>query len=124
MDFIDIDDLSKEIMEEFEDGIDKITAETMELAKEISSECRDALEKASPKDSGKYALGWVVKKSGQGYVVYNKANPSIEMPLEYGHITMKGKNAGQRVGKKAHIYKVADRYRNMFYNVCVRKIGR
>lgn len=124
MDYIDIDELAKEIVEELEDGIDEMTAEAMEIAKQTATECAEALKKASPKDSGNYSRGWVVRKSGQGYVVYNKNNPSIEMPLEHGHIALKGKNAGQRVGKKEHIYRIADRYRNMFYNQCVRKIGR
>lgn len=124
MDYIDIDELSKEIIEELEDGIDEISAETLKIAKETATECRDALEKASPKDSGQYSKGWVVKKSGNGYVVYNKNNPSIEMPLEHGHISVNGKNPGKRVGKKPHIYRVADRYRNMFFNICQKEIGR
>lgn len=124
MDYIDIDELAKEIAEELESGMDEITAETMEIAKSTAEECCEALKRESPKDTGDYARGWVVRKSGQGYVVYNKNKPSIEMPLEHGHIALKGKKAGQRVGKRAHIYRIADRYRNMFYNVCMSKVGR
>lgn len=121
---IDLNELADEIMEVITDGIDDITADCLELAKQTAEECRDALAKSSPSDSGDYAKGWTVKKSGNEYIVYNKNKPNIEMPLEHGHIAIKGKHAGQRVGKRPHIYRIADRYRNMFYNVCQRRVGK
>lgn len=122
-----LDHLADDIVQAFTSGIDDITAQAMDSAKNRANECRDNIRKDSPSDSNDYAKGWTVRKTKNGYMVYNKARANIEMPLEHGHVITRGKNKGQRTKAYPHIYDNADKARDAFVDDCtkiVKKGGR
>ena len=117
-----LDDLTSQIMNQLEGTVDSMTKQVLEIASEVADECAEELKTASPKDAGDYASGWKKKKTKDGYFVYNENNPRIEMVLENGHISTSAEHYGQRVGKRPHIYKIADECREKFYNRCQNEI--
>lgn len=114
-----LDSLTRDIVSTFENGIDEISQSVMVASKECATRCAENIRHDSPADSGDYRAGWVVRKRKNGYVVYNKNRPNLEMILEHGHIVARGKYKGKRVPGKKHIYDNADRAREDFYNMCV-----
>lgn len=73
-----------------------------------ANECRSALKKGSPKDSGRYAEGWKSKlTSGFGTTeatIYNATKPTLTHLLEFGHEKwLFGRDTGERVPAKPHI---------------------
>lgn len=118
------DSLADEIVQAYSRGMDDITAQAMEAAKKRAKECRDSIKRDSPSKSRNYSKGWRLKKVKDGYEVYNKNRPNIEMPLEHGHVFTKGKNKGKRAAAKPHIYKNADKARDDFINDCIKIAGK
>lgn len=114
-----LDSLTNDIVSFFEHGVDEITDSVMIASKECASRCVENIRADSPSDSGDYKRGWVARKVKNGYVVYNRNKPNLEMILENGHIIARGKYRGMRVEGKPHIYKNADNARDEFYNLCV-----
>ena len=96
-------------------GLDSLSESCLEAAKECASDCVENIRTDSPSDSGDYRKGWVMRKTKNGYVVYNKTRPL----LEHGHLITRGAAKGKRVPAKPHIYKNADDAREKFYNMCV-----
>ncbi|MGN0617745.1 MAG: hypothetical protein ACI4J7_01830 [Ruminiclostridium sp.] len=116
-----LDHLADDIVEACTSGIgmDSITESAFAAAKECASECLENIRADCPSDSGEYKKGWVMRKTKQGYVVYNKTRPNLEMLLEHGHLITKGAKKGQRVQAHPHIYDNADKAREKFYDMCV-----
>ena len=114
-----LDSLVEDIVSTCENGIDDITSSVMVASKECATRCAENIRADSPSDSGAYKSGWIVRKLKNGYVVYNRNKPNLEMILEHGHIITKGKYRGKRVEGIPHIYKNADAAREDFYNMCV-----
>lgn len=119
-----LDHLAEEIVQAYSKGVDNITAQVMEAAKQRANECKDNIKLASPSQSNKYASGWKVKKTKDGYEVYNKNKPNIEMPLEHGHVITRGEHKGERTKAKPHIYDNADKARADFINDCEKIAGK
>lgn len=85
MGIVGLDNLAQDIVEFYSEGIDAITASTFAAAKECAESCCEKIKAAAPRGSGKYRQGWVVRKTQNGYMVYNKTEPHLEMILENGH---------------------------------------
>lgn len=117
MGIVGLDTLVSDIMEACTIG--NITESAFAAAKECASDCVEAIKSDCPSDSGEYKKGWVMRKIKNGYVVYNKTKPNLEMILEHGHIIVKGESRGRRVKEHPHIYKNADKAREKFYDLCV-----
>ena len=100
-------------------GLDSLSESYLEAAKECASECLESITADSPSDSGEYKKGWVMRKTKNGYVVYNKTRPNLEMLLEHGHLITRGASKGKRVAAHPHIYANADKAREKFYDMCV-----
>ncbi len=119
MGIVGLDNLAQDIVEFYSEGIDSITASTFAAAKECAESCCEKIKAAAPRGSGKYRQGWVVRKTPNGYMVYNKTEPHLEMILENGHVITKGKRKGERIEGVPHIYDNANEAREKFYNMCV-----
>lgn len=115
-----LDHLAEDIIEAYSAGVDNITAQAMEAAKQRANECRDNIKQDSPSDSNEYASGWKVRKTKDGYEVYNQNKPNIEMPLEHGHVITRGAHKGERTKAKPHIYSNADKSRDDFLDDCLK----
>ncbi|MDE5740819.1 MAG: hypothetical protein K2H90_00050 [Oscillospiraceae bacterium] len=114
-----LDHLAQDIVEFYSAGIDSITESTFAAAKECAESCCEKIKAASPRGTGKYRQGWVVRKTSNGYMVYNKTEPHLEMILEHGHVISKGERKGERIEGVPHIYDNADEARDKFYSMCV-----
>lgn len=119
MGIVGLDTLTDDIVQFFQRGADDITANVMKASKLCATKCAENIRADSPSDSGDYKKGWVARKTQNGYVVYNRKKPNLEMILENGHIIARGEYRGKRVKGKPHIYKNADDAREEFYNLCV-----
>lgn len=116
---VSIDDLTQTIIQAYKTDIEDIHDSIMIAAKDCAAECLESIKEDSPSDTGGYKRGWVMRKTKQGYEIYNKTKPYLEMPLEYGHVIRRGPRKGQRVPAKPHIYKNSDKYQEQFYDKCV-----
>ena len=119
MGIIGLEDLTQDIVEACSAGMDSITESAFAAAKECAESCCEKIKADSPRDTGRYRIGWVVRKTKKGYMVYNKTEPQLEMVLENGHVITSGKNKGKRIEGKPHIYDNANNAREKFYNMCV-----
>lgn len=94
-----IDDLSKSILKELQ-RYSRIIEEDLEVTKkEVADDLLQEVKSKSPKSTGSYAKGWRIKKSGSGYLLYNKTDYQLTHLLEHGH----AKRGGGRVQGKQHI---------------------
>lgn len=118
-----LDHLAEDIVQFYKAGMDEITQQAMEAAKTRANECKEAIQRDSPKDSQEYAKGWKVRKIKNGYMVVNTTKPNVEMPLEHGHVITRGENKGKRTRAYPHIYDNADKAREAFLDDCT-KIAR
>lgn len=119
MGIVGLDHLAEDIVEFYSAGIDSITESAFAAAKECAESCCEKITAASPRGSGKYRKGWVVRKTKNGYMVYNNTEPYLEMILENGHVITKGERKGERIEGVPHIYDNADEAREKFYNKCI-----
>lgn len=94
-----------------------ISAYTEDVAVAIENEVditakdvRDEIEQTAPKNTGKYAKGFAIKKDNSNgksnRIIYNKAKPSIGHLLELGHIKKGGKG---RVKARPHMQPAYDK---------------
>lgn len=114
-----LDHLAEDIVQAYSKGMDEITESTLAAAKECAESCCENIKKSSPRGTGRYRIGWVVRKTKNGYMVYNKTEPYLEMILENGHVITKGERKGERVEGIPHIYDNVKDAREKFYNKCV-----
>lgn len=122
-DTISIDELASAIVKAYKTGIEEIHESVLVAADECATDCLESLKDDSPADTGDYKKGWVKRKSKNGYVIYNKNRAYLEMPLEHGHVIVRGKNKGKRVAAKPHIYKNSEKYTERFYDMCVKIVA-
>lgn len=120
---ISIDELSKAVVEAYKTGIEELHESVLIAADECATDCLESIRADSPVDSGDYQKGWVKRKTKNGSIILNKNKPYLEMPLEHGHVIARGKNKGQRVPPKPHIYKNRDKYMERFYDKCVQIVA-
>lgn len=120
---VDFDDLATAVYEAYRDSIEDIHNSVMVAAEECATDCLESIKEDSPSDTGEYKKGWVKRKSKNGYYIYNKTKPYLEMPLEHGHVITRGPKRGLRVPAKPHIYKNADKYQEKFYDKCVKIVA-
>lgn len=92
-------DLSSQLSEALKaytyDIKDKIEVAKKEEAQALVKD----LKSSSPKKTGDYRKGWRMKKSRDGYVVFNKTDYRKTHLLEHGHV----KAGGGRVPARVHI---------------------
>ena len=88
---------------------DDVREATRRLVKRAGNEARDKLKQTSPRDTGKYAEGWVAggytwTSLGAEITVYNAKKPGLAHLLENGH----AKRNGGRTPAKVHIKPVEE----------------
>lgn len=123
---ININQIADEINKIFAGYGDEIVQAVNEAAEEVAKACAQNLRQTSPKDSGKYAKSWKVKRqSGTGgkaqiWVVYNEKHYRLTHLLEYGH----AKKSGGRVRAIPHIAPAREEAEEMFVQKALEAIGR
>ena len=100
---IKIEDLSKEIMKGLNEYRDMASDTIKTAVKHAGSSTKKEIEKTAPKDSGKYAKSWKIKKTKETAnsleVVVHSSLYQLPHLLEFGH----AKRGGGRVAGRAHI---------------------
>lgn len=94
-----IDSLAAEISKALQTYTSEVTEGLEEAKTKVSKNAVKQLKSTSPKNTGKYAKGWRVKKVGTAQVIYNATRGSLTHLLEKGH----AKVNGGRVSGKPHI---------------------
>lgn len=95
-----------ELLDDYSEDVQKVTDEAI---KDVADECVKKLKDASPKgESGRYAKGWSVKKSGKARVVYNKTDYQLTHLLENGHVAANQYGRYGRVPGIKHIAPVEE----------------
>lgn len=113
-------DLAAEIayeLENFSNEVDEIVSEEIEtVGKEMAKE----LKEVSPKRTGGYAKGWLIKReSKHKIIVQNKKKPYLTHLLEHGH----AKRNGGRVRAIPHIKPTEIKYQEKLAENIKRRIG-
>lgn len=93
-----VNDIANQITRALRLYSDEVKEKVDEAAKEVSEAGIQKLESTSPKDTGKYAKSWRLKKVGTKWVTYNKLYRLTHL-LEKGH----AKVNGGRVPARVHI---------------------
>jgi hypothetical protein len=81
-----VNEIAESLTEEYADLQEKINVTAEETAKEL---CEN-LKSQSPKNKGKYAKGWAVKREGNTFIAHNKNRPTLTHLLENGHMNRNG----------------------------------
>lgn len=101
---IKIDQLADTVMKGLEDyaklAVDDLNADVQKAGKTV----KEQIETTAPKDTGKYAKSWTVKKTKETsdsivVVVHSKNRYQLTHLLEFGH----AKRGGGRVAARPHI---------------------
>lgn len=122
---IDVNLLSKEIMNALENYTDDISEEVEEVANKVGKDAVNELKKISPRGArGDYAKGWALKKDKRGRNLYtikvwNKTNYQLTHLLEFGHATRNGGSTRPQ----PHIRPTEEKYKKEFEKELKRKIG-
>ena len=105
---IKIEDLSKEIMKGLNEYRDMASDTIKTAVKHAGSSTKKEIEKTAPKDSGKYAKSWKIKKTKETAnsleVVVHSSLYQLPHLLEFGH----AKRIGGRTRAYPHIEKAKD----------------
>lgn len=93
-DFSQLADVLSEYAKATEVKVEKITDD-------VGSEATKKVSNLSPRDTGRYATGWKLTKSGgdTSIIIHNKNSPSLTHLLEFGH----AKRGGGRTKAINHI---------------------
>lgn len=84
-------DLSAEIAKALSEYSSKLEDEIDAIAQELGDEAVVTLKVTSPKNKGKYARGWRLKKNAKGsYVIHNATSPQLTHLLENDHVLRNG----------------------------------
>lgn len=122
---ININNLSKEIVQALENYNYDISEVVEEVANKVGKEAVTELKQESPKGArGSYAKGWRLKKdklSKSRYVVkiYNKTDYQLTHLLEFGHAS---RNGG-RTEPQPHIRPIEEKYGEKFEKILKQDIG-
>ena len=101
---IRIDQLADTVMKGLEDyaklAVDDLKTDVQKAGKKV----KEQIESTAPKDTGKYAKSWAVKKTKETsdsiqVVVHSKTKYQLTHLLEFGH----AKRGGGRVDARPHI---------------------
>ena len=101
---IRIDQLADTVMKGLEDyaklAVDDLKTDVRKAGKKV----KEQIESTAPKDTGKYAKSWAVKKTKETsdsiqVVVHSKTKYQLTHLLEFGH----AKRGGGRVAARPHI---------------------
>lgn len=88
---ININRLSREIIDVLATYTDEISDIVDKTCKEVAQNTAKELRRTSPKQSGDYAASWKVKKIKKGeYTVYNQKHYRLTHLLENGHAKRNG----------------------------------
>ena len=105
---IKIEDLSKEIMKGLNEYRDMASDTIKTAVKHAGSSTKKEIEKTAPKDRGKYAKSWKVKKTKETAnsleVIVHSSLYQLPHLLEFGH----AKRNGGRTRAYPHIEKAKD----------------
>lgn len=89
---VEINNILKELQSDVKEALEK-------ASKDLAKEGVQKLKSTSPHRSGKYATGWGLSKNKDVIVIHNKKKPGLTHLLEKGH----AKRGGGRVGPVKHI---------------------
>ncbi len=101
---ISISQLSAAVMEAVREYADTATEEVKQAVTETGDTVRDEIRRNAPKDTGRYARSWTVKKTKETsqsltVTVHSKDHYQLAHLLEFGH----AKRGGGRVAAQPHI---------------------
>lgn len=101
---ISINQLSAAVMEAVREYADTATEEVKQAVTETGDTVRDEIRQNAPKDTGRYAQSWTVKKTKETsqsltVTVHSKDHYQLAHLLEFGH----AKRGGGRVAAQPHI---------------------
>ena len=101
---ISINQLSAAVMEAVREYADTATEEVKQAVTETGDTVRDEIRRNAPKDTGRYARSWTVKKTKETsqsltVTVHSKDHYQLAHLLEFGH----AKRGGGRVAAQPHI---------------------
>ncbi len=101
---ISISQLSAAVMEAVREYADTATEEVKQAVTETGDTVRDEIRQNAPKDTGRYARSWTVKKIKETsqsltVTVHSKDHYQLAHLLEFGH----AKRGGGRVAAQPHI---------------------
>lgn len=101
---ISISQLSAAVMEVVREYADTATEEVKQAVTETGDTVRDEIRQNAPKDTGRYARSWAVKKTKETsqsltVTVHSKDHYQLAHLLEFGH----AKRGGGRVAAQPHI---------------------
>ena len=101
---IPISQLAEEVMKGLREYADLATEDLKKDVQEAGKKVKAQIESTAPKDTGKYAKSWAVKKTKETsdsieVVVHSKTKYQLTHLLEFGH----AKRGGGRVAARPHI---------------------
>ena len=101
---IPISQLAEEVMKGLREYADLATEDLKKDVQEAGKKVKAQIESTAPKDTGKYAKSWAVKKTKETsdsieLVVHSKTRYQLTHLLEFGH----AKRGGGRVAARPHI---------------------
>lgn len=101
---ISISQLSAAVMEAVREYADTATEEVKQAVTETGDTVRDEIRQNAPKDTGRYARSWTVKKTKETsqsltVTVHSKDHYQLAHLLEFGY----AKRGGGRVAAQPHI---------------------
>ena len=101
---IPISELANEVMKGLKEYADLATEDLKKDVEKAGKKVKEQIESTAPKDTGKYAKSWAVKKTRETsdsieLVVHSKTRYPLTHLLEFGH----AKRNGGRVAARPHL---------------------
>ena len=101
---IPISELANEVMKGLKEYADLATEDLKKDVEKAGQKVKEQIESTAPKDTGKYAKSWAVKKTRETsdsieLVVHSKTRYQLTHLLEFGH----AKRNGGRVAARPHL---------------------
>ena len=101
---IPISELANEVMKGLKEYADLATEDMKKDVEKAGKKVKEQIESTAPKDTGKYAKSWAVKKTRETsdsieLVVHSKTRYQLTHLLEFGH----AKRNGGRVAARPHL---------------------
>lgn len=101
---IPISELANEVMKGLKEYADLATEDLKKDVEKAGKKVKEQIEATAPKDTGKYAKSWAIKKTKETsdsieLVVHSKTRYQLTHLLEFGH----AKRNGGRVAARPHL---------------------
>ena len=101
---IPISELANEVMKGLKEYADLATEDLKKDVEKAGKKVKEQIESTAPKDTGKYAKSWAVRKTRETsdsieLVVHSKTRYQLTHLLEFGH----AKRNGGRVAARPHL---------------------